>query len=33
MSEWVGGSFDAETFDPKSVVFEDPDERWNFAFR
>ena len=29
---WVGGSFDAEAFDPSAVVFEDPAERWKVAF-
>ena len=26
LMEWVGGEFDPEYFDPKDVVFEDPDE-------
>ncbi len=25
--EWVGGEFDPESFDPKNVYFEDPEER------
>jgi len=33
MIEWVGEGFDAEAFDAKSVEFEDPRERWAFAFR
>ena len=32
-SEWVGGSFDADRFDRSAVVFDDPDERWDHAFR
>ena len=32
-SEWVGGSFDADRFDRGAVVFDDPDERWDYAFR
>jgi hypothetical protein len=28
---WVGGKFDPEHFDPKEVVFDDTDERWEFA--
>ena len=30
--EWVGGPFDPERFDAASVVFEDPEERWERAF-
>ncbi len=33
MSVWVGGSFDADAFDRNNVDFDDPDERWNHAFR
>jgi len=33
MIEWVGEGFEAEAFDAKSVEFEDPRERWDFAFR
>jgi hypothetical protein len=33
MSEWVGSSWDADAFNPNSVVFSDPDKRWNDAFR
>ena len=33
MLEWVGGSFDPEAFDAKSVHFDDPGERWRIAFR
>lgn len=32
MLKWVGGSFDPEHFEPKSVKFDDPQERWNIAF-
>ncbi len=32
MLEWVGGSFDAEDFDPSAVKFGDPKERWERAF-
>jgi hypothetical protein len=30
--KWVGGKFDPETFDAKSVRFEDPKMRWKIAF-
>lgn len=30
---WAGGKFDPEHFDVKEVRFEDPDERFKFAFR
>ncbi len=30
--EWLGGSFDPEKFDPKRVSFDDPLERWRYAF-
>jgi hypothetical protein len=30
--EWVGGSFDPESFDPRAVEFTDPDWRLHFAF-
>lgn len=33
ISEWVGGSFDAKRFDRGAVEFDDPDERWDYAFR
>ncbi len=33
MMEWVGEAFDPEAFDAKSIEFDDPRERWNFAFR
>ena len=29
--EWVGGSFDAELFDPGEVWFDDPKARWQVA--
>ena len=32
MSEWVGGSFDPNVFDPRQVTFDDPLVRWNNAF-
>ena len=32
MLEWVDGAFDPESFDPKQVSFDDPDERWERAF-
>jgi hypothetical protein len=28
MVEWIGDDFDSETFNPKSVYFDDPKERW-----
>ena len=28
MVEWIGDEFDSETFNPKSVYFDDPNERW-----
>jgi len=33
MLEWVGGEFDPEYFDIKDVHFDDPDKRWETAFR
>ncbi len=30
--EWLGGSYDAEAFDPKKVRFDNPRERWKRAF-
>jgi len=32
MLEWVGGSFDPDSFSPDSILFEDPRERWQIAF-
>ena len=32
MMEWVGGSFDADDFDPRKVTFDDPQKRWKRAF-
>lgn len=32
MREWSGGRFDADNFDPGSVVFDDPKKRWKTAF-
>lgn len=31
--EWVGGAFNPDYFDPEDVWFDDPEERWKFAFR
>ncbi|MGI8496488.1 MAG: plasmid pRiA4b ORF-3 family protein [Gemmatimonadaceae bacterium] len=31
--EWVGGSYDVEAFDPTTVRFDDPRERWRVAFQ
>ncbi len=31
--EWLGGSFDPEAFDPKNVHFDNPQKRWQQAFR
>ncbi len=33
LSEWVGGSFDAEAFNPAAVRFDNPRVRWRRAFR
>lgn len=32
MVEWVGESFDPEAFSPAEVIFDDPRDRWQFAF-
>lgn len=32
MIEWIGGKFDPEDFNPRSVVFDDPLERLNLLF-
>ena len=32
MMEWVGGNFDSNDFDPQEIEFDDPKERWSFAF-
>ena len=32
MLEWVGGDYSPEKFDPSEVWFDDPSERWKFAF-
>jgi len=29
---WVGGNFDPEKFDPKTVKFDSPSKRWKIAF-
>lgn len=31
--EWVGGHFDPDAFDPATVEFDDPKERWRIAFQ
>jgi len=33
MIRWTGCSFDPGDFDPREVKFDDPQERWNRAFR
>jgi hypothetical protein len=33
MLRWAGGSFDPHAFNIDSIEFDDPDERWNTAFR
>ena len=33
MKSWIGDSFEAERFDPTMVEFDDPNERWNRAFK
>jgi hypothetical protein len=30
--EWLGGGFDSERFEAKKVSFDDPKERWDYAF-
>ena len=32
MVEWIGDEFDPESFDPQSVYFDDPKERWKERF-
>ena len=32
MLRWAGGSFDPHVFDPRTVVFDDPRQRWQLAF-
>ena len=32
LMEWIGGSFDPEYFNGEEVWFDDPKERWEFAF-
>ena len=32
MIEWLGGEFDPEYFNIKEIIFEDPEERWEFAY-
>jgi len=31
--EWLGEEFNPENFDPKSVIFDDPKERWETALK
>ncbi len=33
MIQWAGGAFDPEHFDKEEVSFDDPDERWEIAFK
>lgn len=33
MLRWAGGTFNSDTFDPNSVAFDDPQERWRIAFQ
>ena len=33
MMEWVGGSYEPDAFDPKTVVFDNPRKRWKKAFQ
>lgn len=33
MKRWLGNSFDFEKFEREEVRFDDPKERWNWAFR
>src|SRR3990172_1935854 len=33
MIDWIGGTFDAEHFDPEEIIFHDPDERWKSVFK
>jgi hypothetical protein len=33
MLQWAGGTFDTHSFDPSTVVFDDPAERWRTAFQ
>lgn len=33
MLEWVGGTYDPTAFDPAAVRFDDPQERWQKAFK
>lgn len=32
MLQWLGGEFDPEAFNAKTVKFDDPEERWRIAF-
>lgn len=32
MLTWAGGSFDAHVFDPATVTFDNPQQRWSVAF-
>lgn len=31
--EWLGGEFNSEDFDPESISFDDPKERWEMTFK
>jgi len=33
MMRWISGSFNPEKFSPRKVKFDDPNERWEIAFR
>ena len=33
MIEWAGGAYDADAFDPRAVVFDDPRKRFKKAFK
>jgi len=32
MLEWAGGTYNPDAFDPQSVVFDNPRQRWKTAF-
>jgi Plasmid pRiA4b ORF-3-like protein len=32
MLQWAGGRFDAEAFNPRSITFDNPRDRWKMAF-
>ena len=33
IKRWIGRPYDPKAFDPKNVRFDNPQRRWNFAFR